>query len=317
MTTLTPDLRAMDLSDVLDRALGLYRDNFVTILGIYAVGYVPLWLVVGFSGHLLSDAALKAFSYKKPETMEETSVLLAILGGLGLVGVILIGVLIIEPIVTGAISRAVSDQMFGRRTSIRAAYRALRGRVFALLLSSLIRLGAVYGAYNFIHFFVSLLSVALAALHTTGFVLIVLLQLAALVVASLAYVAFAFLGQIVVLENRGTAATITRSWRLVSGRLWRTSAIAGFVTLLVTALAAAIGAPLLLGVGLLTWREATPEGLAAMSTTFITVTAVSVILVGPILTLATTLMYYDLRVRSEGLDVEMMAAHIGRGDALP
>lgn len=317
MTTLTPDLRAMDLSDVLDRALALYRDNFVTILGIYAVGYVPLWLVVGFSGHLLSDAALKAFSYKKPETMEETSVLLAILGGIGLVGVIFIGILIIEPIVTGAISRAVSDQMFGRRTSIRAAYGALRGRVFALLLSSLIRLGAVYGAYNFIHFFISLLSMALASLHTTGLVLILLLQLAALVVASLAYVAFAFLGQIIVLENRGTAATITRSWRLVSGRLWRTSAIAGFVALLVTALAAAIGAPLLLGAGLLTWRESTPEGLAAMSTTFITVTAVSVILVGPILTLATTLMYYDLRVRSEGLDVEMMAAHIGRGDALP
>ena len=307
----------MDLSDVLDRAVALYRENFVTILGIYAVGYVPLWLIVGFSGHLLSDAALKAFAQKKPETMEETSVLLAILGGIGLVGVIFIGVLIIEPIVTGAIARAVSDQMFGRRTSIRAAYRAVRGHVSALLLSSLIRLGAVYGAYNMIHFFISLLSMALVVLHTTGIVLMVLLQLAALVLASFVYVAFAFLGQIVVLENRGTAATITRSWRLVSGRLWRTSAIAGFVALLVTALAAAIGAPLLLGAGLLAGREATPESIAAMTTTFITVTAVSVLLVGPIWTLATTLMYYDLRVRSEGLDVEMMAAHIGRGDALP
>jgi len=317
VTTLTRDLRAMDLSDVLDRALALYRDNFVTILGVYAVGYVPFWLVVGFSGHLLSAAALKAFSYKKLETMEETSALLAILGGVSLVGVLLIGILIIEPIVTGAIARAVSDQMSGRRTSIRAAYGAVRGHVFALLLSSLIRLGAVYGAYNVIYFFVALLSAAFAALHTAGLVLILLLELAALVVASLVYVAFAFLGQIIVLENRGTAATMTRSWRLVSGRVWRTSAIAGFVVLLATALAAAIETPLLLGAGLVAWRDATPEGIAAMTTIFITVTAVSVILVGPILTVATTLMYYDLRVRSEGLDVEMMAAHIGRGDVLP
>jgi hypothetical protein len=317
VTSLTRDFRALDLSDVLDRALALYRDNLVTILGIYAVGYVPFWLVVGFSGHLLSGAALKAFSYKKPEALEETSALLAVFGGVSLALVLLIGILIIEPIVTGAIARAVSDQMSGRRTSIRAAYGAVRGHVSALLLSSFIRLGAVYGAYNFLSFFASLLSAAFVALQTTGLVLVLLLQLTALVVASLVYVAFAFLGQIIVLENRGTAATMTRSWRLVSGRLWRTSAIMGFVVLLVTALAAAIEAPLLIGAGLLARGDATPEGIAAMTTIFITVTAVSVILVGPILTLATTLMYYDLRVRSEGLDVEMLAAHIGRGDALP
>ncbi len=45
------------------------------------------------------------------------------------------------------------------------------------------------------------------------------------------------------------------------------------------------------------------------------VLAATSLLASPILSIGTTFMYYDLRVRREGFDVELMADSLGEGEA--
>jgi hypothetical protein len=212
-------------------------------------------------------------------------------------------------------ARAVSEQVLGRRTSIRTAYGALRGRVWALILSSLIRVSAAYGAYNMLYVVVMMISLALAALGTLGVVMAVLLHLGALLVASLLFIYLAFVGQIIVIERRGTADALSRSWRLVSGRLWRTSAIVGLFVLLVAALAIGLQWPLMLAGGFWVPMDISPEMTAVVTVVIIAIVAITSLLASPILSVGMTLMYYDLRVRREGFDVEMMAASLGESEA--
>jgi hypothetical protein len=319
MTALAPRLRAMDLCDLLDRAVAHYRENCITLLGIYAVGYAPFWLLVGLAAHFLSGTLLRLFAFGTPNGFDEAAPDLAFVGTVGLVLVFTAAVFFVEPIVAGATARAVSEQILGRKTNIRAAYAAVRRRAAALLFSSFIRLVAVYGAHNIASFLAVLASAAFSAARaeTAGVIVLVLLQLGALLVASVIFIYLAFLGQIIVIENRGTAEALTRSWRLVSGHLWRTSAIAGLLVLLVSALTIALQLPLL--TALLVWWpwDAAPESFAVASVLTVTILAVTSLLASPVLSVGATLMYYDLRVRREGFDVELMAASLAADEAPP
>ena len=304
----------MDMCDILDQAVAVYRENFVVLLGVYAVGYLPFWLLVGSSAHFLSGALIRAIAYTGTSSAPEPEFLEALLGLMLLLLVVFAAVFIVEPVVTGAMARAVSEQLLGRRTTIRAAYRALRGRVPALVLSSLVRLIAVYGAYNVLSLLAFVAGLPAPLLGIGGITLVLVLHLAALLAASLLFIYLAFLGQIIVIEQRGTADALTRSWRLVSGRLWRTSATAGFLVLLVVALTLAFQLPAFVALGLWGPLADTPEGAAVMTILVVIILAITSLLASPIMAVGSTVMYYDLRVRREGFDMAMMAAAVGENE---
>jgi hypothetical protein len=303
----------MDMGDLLDRSVALYRENLVPLLGVYAVGYVPFWLLVGLAAHSLSGAFLTAASTATSDLPAEAAVMSSFVGAFMLFLVIFAAVIVLEPIVSGAMARAVADRLLGQPTSVRSAYAALHGRRGALILASLIRLMTVYGAANIL---------SLPAMMVTGMAMerasllsitaAIVLDLGAIVVGSCIFMYLAFLGQIIVVEQRGLGDALSRSWRLVSGRLWRSSAIAAFLTLLVLALTAACQAPLVLALAWWGPLQPTPQAVAATTTLLIATIAVSTLLASPVLAIGSTLMYFDLRVRKEGLDVEMLAANTGR-----
>lgn len=317
MSASDASLRAMDMGDVLDGAVGHYRRHFVTLFGIYAAGYAPFWLLVGLSAHLFSGSFVRLIALGAPAAAEEAGVDLALLGFAAFLLVVVASVFFVEPVVTGATARGVSEQILGRPTSIRAAYSAVRPGVPALLLSSFLRLVAVYGAHNLVSFVAFLPATVLPAVggDVMVTVLLVALQLGALLAASVIFMYLLFIGQVIVIENCGTAEALTRSWRLVSGRLWRTSGIAGLLFLLVGALTSAFQLPLLAAV-LVWWPwDAAPQNLATMGVLVTAVLAATSLLASPILSIGTTFMYYDLRVRREGFDVELMADSLGEGGA--
>jgi len=318
MTATAGRLRPLDLCDVLDQSVALYRENLITLLGIHAVGYVPFWLLIGLAGHFLAGSLLRAVSWEVPEAAVETAITSAFFGSFTLFFVLGGALLVLEPLVAGAMARAVSDQMLGRRASIRSAYAALRGRRLALVFASFIRLSAVYGAVNVVSF-PGMMVTGLAANQGGVYAIIgaVVLNLAALAVGGFIFVYLGFLGQIIVIERRGLGDALSRSWRLVSGRLWRTSAMAAFLLLLVGAVTGAFQSPFLVGFAVWNPLQVTPETMSALATLLIATLAVSSLVGSPILPIGTTLMYFDLRVRREGLDVEMIAASIGRGERAP
>ncbi len=104
-------------------------------------------------------------------------------------------------------------------------------------------------------------------------------------------------------ENIGLGAAMSRSWRLVAGRWWRTFLIVFLLAVLTyvvrTALVAFAVVPV--AVASLFLSSYILLGIAG---------AINVIvdaLVNPVLQIAVVLIYFDLRVRREGLDLFQMA----------
>jgi hypothetical protein len=108
-------------------------------------------------------------------------------------------------------------------------------------------------------------------------------------------------------ENIGLGAALGRSWRLIEGRWWRTFLILFLMYILIQVVATALQAFLYLGQILLSAVVSTYLSIAISEATGILVSS----LVSPILQIATVLIYFDLRVRREGLDLFQLAQRVG------
>jgi hypothetical protein len=108
-------------------------------------------------------------------------------------------------------------------------------------------------------------------------------------------------------EDAGLIAAMGRSWRLVEGRWWRTFLILFLVFILVYVVQTALGA-FVAGAQLLV-----EVILSSVATTWIFATASILFasLVNPILQIAVVLVYFDLRVRREALDLFQLAQGVG------
>jgi hypothetical protein len=107
-------------------------------------------------------------------------------------------------------------------------------------------------------------------------------------------------------ENTGLVSAMRRSWHLVQGRWWRTFLIVFLMVILVQIVQYALIAFVNLGQFLLSIF------LSPFLVTAIT-EAVSILvsaLVAPILQIALVLIYFDLRVRREGLDLFQLAQRV-------
>jgi hypothetical protein len=147
-----------------------------------------------------------------------------------------------------------------------------------------------------------------AALVAIAFVLGVLLFLVAAVYL---YVAFALAPPAVVLERQRVVSSLRRSRALVAGAWWRTFGILVLVNVIAQILAGIVSVPF---------------SVAAVGTAFFSggdsnspyeivplmVTAIGSILAGaitwPFTAAATALLYVDLRMRREGLDMQLTRA---------
>ncbi len=108
-------------------------------------------------------------------------------------------------------------------------------------------------------------------------------------------------------ENIGLGAALGRSWRLIEGRWWRTFLILFLMYILIQVVATALQAFLFLGQLLLQAFVSSYLSIAISEATGILVSS----LVSPILQIATVLIYFDLRVRREGLDLFQLAQRVG------
>jgi hypothetical protein len=120
------------------------------------------------------------------------------------------------------------------------------------------------------------------------------------------WVGWAVVMPVMFIENTGLIAAMGRSWRLVEGRWWRTFLIIFLIFILVYVARLALGGFILLGQLLL---QIILSSVAA-SWIFAAATAVIDALVTPIFQIAVVLIYFDLRVRREGLDLFQLAQRL-------
>ncbi len=101
----------------------------------------------------------------------------------------------------------------------------------------------------------------------------------------------------IMVENLGASDSLRRSWNLVSGRRW---AVFGTI-LLVNILAGIVGGILGAILGIIFGDSAAGAALAS---------AVASVFTTPFVAAATVVIYFDLRVRKEGFDLELLARQV-------
>ena len=116
------------------------------------------------------------------------------------------------------------------------------------------------------------------------------------------YTRWLFAAPIVILERLGPVAALRRSWRLVRGSTGRVFGITVLVGLITGILSTAVSA--LLSVA----TQFGDDTLRLILNQLTTLLADVVIL--PISLIVIVLLYYDLRIRREAFDIEMLAANL-------
>ena len=270
------DFRPMSISQILDVTFRLYRERFTTFLIIALVVYVPFSILIalfslGGSGTIAGPGGV--------QMMNPTGM---ILGGLGF----LVLMVIFLPLCAAALTENISAAYLGRNLTATDSYQR-----------AVPRLGALIGTQL-------LIGIVVAVMWAIVGVLFYLLGYIAFVVAIIAFVAtiilmlsFYVIVPIVVLEGSSGTAALGRSRELMKGNLGKAFGL-GFVVGIIGAI---FGAILGFVVALIPW----PSHMLAI---FIQNLANAFVL--PIQTAPILLLYYDLRIRKEAFDLQMLASAV-------
>jgi hypothetical protein len=283
----------MPLPELLDELFRLYRRHFSLIVGVALLVAVPglIWSLVTGTYKLNSASYANLFTTTGTTTPTFNNQQFS-----NLVGALSLGALggfILLPISVGAVYRAVTDVALGRPATIGSVLRETLARYFPLL--GLIGLGI-------------LLFIGWIIAETIGFILLILPGFAVFCAAVYLAVRWSLVVAAMMAEDIGPIRGLRRSWNLVSGSWWRTFGILLIVTIL--QLIITYGLFILFGV------------IAALFTAGDFQAAVVQVggtllgaVVSPITTIAVTLLYFDLRVRKEGLDLDQLAQQTSPGPA--
>lgn len=219
-------------------------------------------------------------------------------------------------ILTGLLIVAVSRSVLGRIATPGEVWERTRGRILPLIGQTLLITLITVIADAIIVVIGVVLIVIIAASVTgpdPGAGAIVITLLAALALIVIVFIAAAFLvvrlslaPAALMLENTGVVEGIGHSWALTRGSFWRVLGIlvlAGLITGLVTG-TLSFGLGMVLGV----ISVGLPAAQPLVSAVTVLLTSVLSALVLPFTAAVTALTYIDLRMRTEGLDVELRQA---------
>jgi len=285
--------RPMPLPELLDELFRLYRRHFSLIVGVALLVALPglVWsLVTGVY-------KLNSTSYANLVTTTGGTATLNGQQLSNLLGTILLGLVggfFLLPISVGAVYRAVTVVALGRPATIGSVLQETLARYFPLL--GLIGLGI-------------LLFIGWIIAETIGFILLILPGFAVFCGAVYLAVRWSLVVAAMMAEDIGPIRGLGRSWNLVSGSWWRTFGI----LLIVTILQAIITYALYILFGVIAALFSTTGDFQA-ALVQVGGTLLSAV-VSPITTIAVTLLYFDLRVRKEGLDLDQLAQQTSPGPA--
>ncbi|GAA1059560.1 hypothetical protein [Agromyces bracchium] len=230
-------------------------------------------------------------------------------------GAFLQGVMVVE----------VASGTLGEKLGFGALWRRAAKRIGPLIGWTLLVSVVVLGVFVLLAAIVVMTAlIAPDPLAIIGVVLVVLLLLLGLaVLAAWLGTKLALVPSVIVLERAGIAQSVRRSWQLTTGYFWRTFGLILLVGLIVSTVAqTVVQVPMLGGTILAVILDptagATYEAVTIASTVVGTVLS---ILVGAIVAVVQAaliaVIYIDLRMRSEGLDLELERHVEAREAGLP
>jgi hypothetical protein len=321
-----PRLRPMSIGDMFDAAFRLYRAHFLTFVGVVGLVQVPMAIVQYLLEFVVGRAAMLdvlRFSSSPPTIRPGQNPFDVIpLNSMITFYAITFGVaifqgLIVQSLITGALANAISRSYLGRPIGIVEAYQFGWRRYIALIVSSIVLLliGAaviallagcwVGGIFVLAR---NIRGASAAAFATLFAALAIILMIILLVpVVLFFFIRFILTTQAIVLEGRGPLAGMGRSWRLIGSSFWRALLIFVLVIVLSYLISALPSILLVFGLNLFSGGAAGDSALIRNQVLGQLVGQIGLIVGLPLLFSIYTLLYYDLRVRKEGYDLELMA----------
>ena len=268
-----PQLRPLGVGEILDVAITIYRRNARTLLTLVFVVVAPFEILSAlFQASALPEDDL--VTETSPGTVDVDDELWLQIAGIGVAAVLsFVG----ATIATGACFKAIADGYLGEQAEWRSALgyaaRRLHSIVWVTVLGGL--------------------------LSVLGLLLLV-------IPGVYLYVAFAVAVPVLLTEGVRGRKALGRSRRLVKGRWWGTFGVVLLGTILV---AIVEGALVGLTAVFTTIDTADPTLGAFLFNTAATVLAS--LIATPFAAAFITVLYFDLRVRKEALDLQLLANQIG------
>lgn len=292
-------LRPLGIADVLDEMIELYKTNFVLLVGISAFLYVPYSL-------LTTGLQNPRFDVQTPSFEAFVPFLISLF-------IALVFYAVAAPIVTGALTYGVSERYLGRETSIGACYkRMLSPAVFLPFLGANLLVFLVGAAALLVPGIMLGAGIALTALGIDGRgammipgVILILLGIPAFVIPVYVWARFVLVAPAYVLEMRGAVGSLARSWELMKGNVLKALALMVIVGVVVSIIQGIISAPLAFAVGAGQAKGA--EASLVLQAINTIVTAILSTVFAPFTSIVAILLYYDMRIRKEGFDLELLA----------
>ena len=264
----------MSVGDILDGAFRLLRANFKAL--------ATTLLLVALPFEALQAYAVRNYAVSPPAASEPVTSVTQLLAQVNLstADVLialgsLLALMVLTPMVAGVVCRTVAASYRGEQLGAGEAARIGARRFFALFFASLM--------------------VHVLELVGTLFCLLPGLVLMAF---------FVLTAPAIVIEGLGPLQGMRRSWRLVRRRFWPvlgTALLAGLLTVVLTEIVSLAPSELVRAL-------AGPSVRAAIDAV---ITAVTQAFGWAFVTTLATLLYFDQRIRQEGLDLEVMAASLG------
>ncbi|TMD67149.1 MAG: hypothetical protein E6I84_04055 [Chloroflexi bacterium] len=279
-------LRPLPVGELLDETFKLYRRHFNVIAGVALVIILPNLLLTLVSGSYRANPITYFQQFLQnindPAALQALQNRQAQYTGSPLYLLSFPVALLLYPFTAGALFRAATSLAAGNVETIGSVLAGTARRYFAMfgigILTLLVGLGAV-------------------AIVTIPVVIWVLIRWAVDTPAMFA-------------EGVGPVKAIGRSWNLTRDHWWRTLGILILVGILVSLIQTGLGA---LFTGIAALIPGLGDDLRAGLVT--TVSTLISALVGAISPIAITLLYLDLRVRKEGLDLDQLARQAVPGPA--
>jgi hypothetical protein len=272
-SSFTPQLRPLSIGEILDAGFRLMRHRFGTLLACVLVPMVPLSIIGTI---IIASTVDGAFDVDATTTTSDTGTILAGYGA----DLLLEGAA--AALAVAACFKVISAAYLGERATAGSSLR--------------------YGLSRFLPLMIAYAAIWLPIVVIALFARLVLPLALAVFLAVKWSVAF----PAVVAERAGPLKAMRRSWQLTRGFWWRT-----FGTLLVIGLIAlVIWVALIVG---LTAAIASGSDMSefAYAATVTAMTVIAFAVIYPLVSAILTVIYYDLRVRAEGFDLQLLAQGVG------
>lgn len=306
-------LRPLTLGDILGGAFQVLRRNPKPTFGFALLMSLVSTFVVGIVSGVVMFFAIERIASAPAEDRDTISAGTIALGGITLL-VASVLTIALSTLVQGIISIEVTRGALGEKHTLRGLWSVAKGRLLALVAWTLLVFAAVMLVLLVIAALVAVVFVAVGT--TAGIVTIVvavlLVSLGGTALSLWLSTKLAFVPVAIVVERRSIVDAIRRSWRLTIGHFWRILGITLLVSVILSVALQIVSLPISFLTPfasiLVNPNDSLEASLAVMLV--LTVLSFALLAVATAVTLVAqsavpALLYLDVRMRSEGLDLEL------------